>query len=74
MPKFQGSSYFHSKVTAFFLKVPTTIFVNPGQYPCKSVNMENDIPSSKINFCQQNSDRKCILTIPIEVYQTHWNI
>ena len=35
MTKLRGSSYFTTKVTAFYRKVPTTIFVNPGQCPCK---------------------------------------
>ena len=52
MAKFEGSSYFTSKVTAFFLKVPTTIFVNPCQCPCKSVKTENDITSTTINIFQ----------------------
>ena len=48
--KFEGSSYFTSKVTDFSRKVLTTIFVNPGQCPCKSVKTENDINSSKSIF------------------------
>ena len=49
MAKFEGCSCFTSKVTAFFGKVSTAIFVNPGQCPCKSVEMESDVPNSKIN-------------------------
>ena len=56
MAKFEGSSSITSKVTGFFCKVPTTIFLNPGQCPCKLVKMENDITSSKINIFQQNFD------------------
>ena len=40
MAKFEGSSYFTSKVTAF--KVPTTIFVDSGECPCKFVKLKND--------------------------------
>ena len=50
MAKFEGSSYNPSKVTAFFRKVPTAIFVNPGECPCKSIKTENDVTSSKINI------------------------
>ena len=50
MTKFEGSSCFASKVTAFLLKVPPAIFVNPGQCPCKSVKTESDVTSSKINI------------------------
>ena len=49
MAKFEGSSFISLKVT-FFLKVPTTIFVNPGQCRCKSVKTENEIISSKSIF------------------------
>ena len=50
MAKFEGSTSIPSKVTAFFWKVPTTIFVNPGQCPCKFVKTENEIISPKINI------------------------
>ena len=50
MAKFEGSSFIPSQVTAFFLKVPITVFVNPGQCPCKLVKTENEITSSKINI------------------------
>ena len=53
MATFEGSSISASKLTAFFLKVPTTIFVNPGQYPCRLVKMENGITSSKINIFKE---------------------
>ena len=58
-----------SKVTSFFWKVLTAIFVNLGQCPCKLVKMENDRTSSKINIFQQNFNRKCILTLPIDLYK-----
>ena len=50
MAKFEDSSCFTSKVRAFFWKVPTAIFVNPGQCLCKSVKTKNDVTSSKINI------------------------
>ena len=40
MAKCEGCSCITSKGTAFFEKVPTTIFVNPGKCPCKSVKTE----------------------------------
>ena len=69
MAKFEGSSCITSKYTAFLRKVPTTIFVNPGQRLCKSVKAENDITSPKINIFQRNCDRKCNLTLPIDLYK-----
>ena len=39
-----------SKVRGFFWKVPTAIFVNSGQCPCKSVKTESGVTSSKINI------------------------
>ena len=48
MAKFDCSSLFTSKDTAFFWKVPTTIFMNPGQYPCKSVKTKNGTFFNKI--------------------------
>ena len=45
--KVEGSSSITLKVTAFLWKVPNTIYVNPLQRPCKSVNSENDVTSSK---------------------------
>ena len=74
MAKFEGSSCFTSKVTAFFWKVPTAIFVNPGQCPCKSVKTENGVTSSKINIFKQNLDRKCILTLKIDLCQKNLEI
>ena len=56
--KSEGSSYITLKVTAFFRKVPITIYVNPGQCPCKSVKTGNDINSTKIDIFEQNLDRK----------------
>ena len=50
MATFEGSSCFTSKVTALFGKVPTPIFVDPVQCPCKSVKMENDVTSSRIHI------------------------
>ena len=69
MAKFKGCSSIPSKVTAFFWKVPTTIFVNPGQCPCKLIKTENDITSSKIDIFQRNLERKCISTLPIDLYK-----
>ena len=69
MAKCEGSSFITSKVTAFFWKVPTTIFVNPGQFPCKLVRTENDITFSKTNIFQQNLERKCILILAIDWYK-----
>ena len=46
MAKSEVSSSISSKITAFFWKVPTTIFVNPGQCPCKLVKTENEITIS----------------------------
>ena len=48
--KFEYSSFFTLKVTAFFWKVPTVIFVNQVQCPCKLVKTENVITSSEIIF------------------------
>ena len=69
MANFEGSSCFTSKGYSFFWKVPTTIFVNPAQCPCKLLIMENDITSSKINIFQRNFHRKCILILPIDLYK-----
>ena len=74
MAKFEDSSYFPSKVTAFFCKVPTTIFVNPSQCPSKSVKMENYTIPSKINIFEKNLHRKCISTISINLCQNNWKI
>ena len=67
MTKFEGSSSITSKITTFLGKVPTTIFVNPGLRPFKSVKIEKGITSSKINIFQWNLDRKCILPLPIDL-------
>ena len=37
--------------------------------PCTSVKAENDETPSKINSFQQNLDRKCILTLQINLYK-----
>ena len=46
-------------------------FVNLSEFPCKSVKTENDTTSNKIYIFQQNVDRKCIETLPIDLYQQH---
>ena len=50
MAKIEGSSYFTLKATSFFWKVPTKIFVNPGQWSLYIRKTETDITSSKINI------------------------
>ena len=69
MAKFEDSSCFASKVRAFFWKVPTAIFVNPGQCPCKSVKTEKDITFSKIDMFEQTLERNCFMTLLIDIYQ-----
>ena len=66
MAKSEGSSSITSKVTGFFWKVPTTIFVKPGQCPCKLVKMENDITSSKIDV---GSFQKKVVTLEIKMLE-----
>ena len=55
MAKFEGSSLFTWKFTAFFWKAPTTISVNPGQSPYKSAEMKNAITSPKIDIFEQKN-------------------
>ena len=74
MAKFKVSGLFVLKVIAFSWKVPDTIFVDPRQYPWKSVKTKNGITFSKINIFQQNLNRKCILTLLIQLYQKNWKI
>ena len=63
MAKFQGSSCFTSKVTAFFERYPLRFFLDPGQSPCISVETGNDKLPLKNNIFQQSLDRKCILAL-----------
>ena len=67
MTKLEDSSYLTPKITASFWKVPPKIFVNPGQYPCKSVKRKNDITFSKINISIHNMDRRYILKITFDL-------
>ena len=64
MAKFEGCSCFTSKVTAFFWKIPTAIFVNPGQCPYRIGK----------NGKWRNLDRKCILTLKIDLCQKNLEI
>ena len=65
MARFESFSNVTSKVTAFSSKVPTKIFVNPGQCRWESVKTINDITYPKINVFRHNLENKCILTLPI---------
>ena len=67
--KFEVSIYFNSNVIAFFWKALTKVFVNPCQCPCKTVTTVNDITSLKLNNLTQNLDKKCILTLAIDIFQ-----
>ena len=69
MAQYKVYSYFPSKVVALFWKIFNTIFVNPGQSLRDFVKTESDISSLKINNFKQNLDRRCILTLPIDIYR-----
>ena len=50
-------------VRTFFCKVPTAIFLIPGQCPRKSVKTEKGITFIKINIFERNLDREVYFDI-----------
>ena len=66
--KLEGSIHFISKVTAFFWKVPTMIFVNPGWCPWKSVKTEKDTSLSENNPLYKIWTGSVCFTLPIDLY------